>query len=193
VSGTSDSPNSDAGFDGFDGFEHPDLASIGAAMRAEWRIEEELATADAVEQWRHGRTFADWLTERMIAGDEVALDLGERRFTGRIVEVGHDLLSLRGRFGRVDVHLTPSTPLQLVVVERSTAAGARPVLQRTFRDALVPRQGRGRVTVATTLEPSGIDGELFVGLDFVTIAVAGGGPEVAVPVESVLWVARTED
>ena len=71
----------------------PDLGGVAGEMRSAWRAEQEDATADAATAWRHGRTLADWLTERMHAGDRVAVTLAERRFTGLVNEVGADLIA----------------------------------------------------------------------------------------------------
>ena len=65
-----------------DGLEHPDLAGVAGEMRAEWRAEQEAAATDAAAQWRHGRTLADWLRERMHAGDRIAVHVGDQSFVG---------------------------------------------------------------------------------------------------------------
>src|SRR5437763_13568174 len=83
-----------------DGLDHPDLAGVGADMRAEWRDEQEAATEDAAAQWRHSRTLADWLTQRTHAGDRIAISVGAQRFAGLVEEVSDDLIGLRARVGR---------------------------------------------------------------------------------------------
>jgi hypothetical protein len=169
-------------------FEHPDLAPLGAAMRSEWRAEEEAATRDAAEQWRRSRSLADWLVERMHAGDIVAVSVGPQRFTGTIEEVGPDLVALRCTFGRVDVHTADATPLAVQVVEHATAGGRRASSRRRFRDVVVAREAAGLVRVGSATMPDGIEGAVRASRDFVTVVRHGGG-EVAVPFASVWWTA----
>jgi len=83
---------------------HPDLSGVAGEMRAEWRAEQEAAAADAAAQWRHGRTVADWLCERMHAGDRIAVTVATQSFVGLGDEVGADLLLERGRAAQVGAH-----------------------------------------------------------------------------------------
>jgi hypothetical protein len=167
---------------------HPDLAHVAGEMRAEWRAEQDAATADAVAQWRHARTIADWLRDRMHAGDLVGATVPAHRFVGRVDEVGADLVALRGSSGRVEIHLGVAAPLAFEMVEHATSGGTRSAQNRGFRDALVARDAHRDVTVATTLHPEGIRGTLLVGRDFVSV-VADSGTETAVPLAQVVWVA----
>ena len=166
--------------------DHPDLAGVGAEMREEWRAETEAATADAAEQWRHGRTLKDWLEERMHAGDRIAVVVGEQRFTGLVEESGDDLIALQAFFGRVDIHLTGGLPFAIEIHEHATSGGTRARERRNFHDALMARDGR-EVTVGTILAHDGIDGTLYVGRDFVSI-VAKLGAETVIPLQYVAWV-----
>lgn len=166
-------------------FEHPDLAPLGSSMRAEWRADQEAALADAARPWRHGRSLVDWLVERMHAGDEVTLAIGAQRFVGEVVEVGPDLASLAGGFGRVDVNLDTAAPFQLQLTGHPRAGGTRATRRRMFRDALLAIEDE-RVTLATTRHDDGLAGRLAVGQDFVSIA--GDECETVVPLAHVAWV-----
>src|ERR1700686_513180 len=85
--------------------DHPDLTGVAGEMRAEWRAEQEAAAADAAAQWRHNRSLADWLRERMPAGDRIAVTIAAQSFVGLVEEVGNDLLALRCSSGRVEIHV----------------------------------------------------------------------------------------
>ena len=168
--------------------QHPDLARVASEMRAEWRAEQEAATADAVAQWRHARTLADWLRDRMHAGDLVGVCVLGQRFTGRVEEVGADLVALRGSRGRVEVHVADTVPVAFELVEHATSGGTRGGERRGFRDALVARDGQEDLAIAALQLPAGIRGTLLVGRDFVTV-VAASGAETVVPIAQVAWVA----
>jgi hypothetical protein len=168
--------------------QHPDLASVGGDMRAEWRAEVEAATDDAVAQRRLGRSLEDWLTERMHAGDRIAIALGDQRFAGFVEETGPDLIALRAAFGRVDVHLVPGLPMFIEMHEHATSGGTRATSRRTFHDALLARDGHDDQTVGCVHDIEGLDGTLHVGTDFVSV-IAKLGAETVVPLSSVVWVA----
>ena len=168
--------------------DHPDLTAIAGEMRAEWRAGQESATADAAAQWRHNRTLADWLRERMHAGDEIAVTLAAARFVGFVEEVGDDLVAVRCPSGRVEIHVCAGIPIAVEVVEHATDGGTRALARRGFRDALVARDAQTGVSVGTLARPDGIDGSLLVGRDFVTV-VARDGTETIVPIDHVAWVA----
>ncbi len=170
--------------------EHPDLIGIAGEMRAEWRAEQETATADAAAQWRHGRTVADWLCERMHAGDRIAVMVAAQSFVGLVDEVGSDLLALRCAFGRVEIHVSAGIPISFELVEHATHGGTRATTRRDFRAALLAREAQSGVSVGTLQRPEGIDGTLAVGRDFVTIAT-GTGAETVVPIADIAWVTAT--
>jgi hypothetical protein len=170
-----------------DPVEHPDLARVAGEMRAEWRAEQDAAAADAAAHWRHTRTLTDWLYDRMHAGDVVGASVLDRRFVGRVEEVGLDVVALRGSFGRVEIHVADATPVAFELVEHATRGGTRSSRRRAFRDVLMARDAQADITVATALHPSGIRGTLLVGRDFVTV-VAGMGIETVVPIAQVAWV-----
>jgi hypothetical protein len=156
-------------------------------MRAEWRDEQDLATADAQAQWRHGRTLSDWFEERAAAGDRIAVTVGGQRFAGFVEEVGPDLLGLRCAFGRVDVHVVPGVSILVEMADKAMSGGTRPRAHRSFYDALLARDGHADSSVGTLHDPEGLDGALWVGADFVSV-VARLGAESVVPVDNVLWV-----
>jgi len=170
-----------------DGLEHPDLQGVAGEMRAEWRAETEAATEDAATAWRHGRTLQDWLAERANAGDRIAVTIGGQRFAGLVEETGPDLVGLRAVFGRVDLHLVPGLPLVIELIDHPRAGGARPRTGRTFRDALIERDGRSDTSVGSFLHPDGVDGTLYVGQDFISV-VAMRGAETVLPLQYVTWV-----
>jgi hypothetical protein len=166
---------------------HPDLAAVGGEMRAQWRAETEAATEDAAAQWRHARTLVDWLTERMHAGDKIAVVVSGQRFAGTVEEAGPDLIALRAVFGRVDIHLMPGISLFVEMHDKATVGGQRAQSSRTFREALLVRDGRDDQSVGTVHDPEGLDGALFVGADFLSV-VAKLGRETVVPLDAVTWV-----
>lgn len=171
-----------------DELDHPDLTGVSAEMRAEWRAEQEVATADAAAQWRHSRSLEDWLGERMHAGDRIAVTVGDQRFAGHVEETGEDLLAIRAAFGRVDIHLTPGLPLLIELHDHATSGGTRAKSRRTFRDALLERDGRDDQTIGCLYDLEGLDGTVYVGSDFVSV-VAKLGAETVVPLQYVVWAA----
>lgn len=169
---------------------HPDLAAAAAALREEWRAEQEAATRDAHESLRHRLTLADRLREHMHRGDRLAVVVcGVQRFVGTVVEVGADLVAVRSPFaGRIDVHLAAGVPFAYEVFERGGgghrgdgAAGGR------FHHALVRREQDAEVTLGTVHDPAGVDARLVVGADHVVL-VARAGAETVVPISQVAWV-----
>lgn len=172
-----------------EGVPHPDLAGVGAEMRAEWRDEQEAATADAAAQWRHSRTLADWFAERMHSGDRIAISIGDQRFTGLVDEIGTDFVGLRAVHGRVDIHLVGGLALEIELVDHPTSGGHRGHTGRTFHDALIERDGQTDLTVGSISDLEGHDGTLFVGADFVSV-VAKLGRETVLPLQYVVWVSR---
>jgi hypothetical protein len=173
-----------------DGLDHPDLARVGASMRAEWHADADVATREAEEQWRRSRTIVDWLLERMHAGDTIAASCAGQRFTGRVDEVGPDVVGMRTAFARIDVHLAPGSvgAAQFELVERASSGGWRSSTRRTFRDVVIAREQADQVTVGTLDAPAGIDCRLFAGRDFATLVLPDGG-ELAVPFAAMSWIA----
>jgi hypothetical protein len=164
------------------------LGEVGGQMREEWRAEQESAAADAASQWRHSRKLTDWLTERMHAGDRVAIISGAQRFTGAVEETSDDLVALLGMFGRVDIHVAPGLPLSISLEEAAHEGGQRAKSSRSFHDVLLERDGRDDLSVGTSQEHEGLDGTLHVGADFVSV-ITRMGFETVVPLAFVTWVA----
>ena len=167
--------------------DHPDLANAAGEMRAEWRAEQDAATADAAAQWRHGRGIADWLRDCMHAGDRIAVSVADREFVGLVDEVGADLVAVRGQFGRVEIHMCAGVPLSFAIVEHAREGGTRATATRGFRDALLAHDGQTGVRVGTVQCPEGIEGTLLVGRDLVSV-VTSVGTETIVPIAHVAWV-----
>ena len=167
--------------------DHPDLTGIAGEMRAEWRAEQEAAAADAAAQWRHSRNLAGWLHDRMHAGDRVAVTIAAQSFVGLVEEVGDDLCALRCASGRVEIHVCAEIPIAFQVAEHATEGGTRALARRGFREALLARDGQAGLRVGTLLQPEGIDGALFLGRDFISIATHAGA-ETVVPIAQVAWV-----
>jgi hypothetical protein len=156
-------------------------------MRAEWRAEQEAATADAVAQRRLGRSLEDWLVERMHAGDRIAVGIGNQRFAGLVEETGPDLIGLRAAFGRIDIHLTPGYPMHIELHDHATSGGERAVGRRSFREVLLERDGRDDQSVGCVHDLDGVDGTLEVGTDFVSV-IAKRGAQTVIPLQYVVWV-----
>jgi hypothetical protein len=164
------------------------LAEVGGQMRAEWVAEQEVATQDAAAAWRHSRCLSDWLTERMHAGDRIAVTVLSTRYAGTVEESSEDLIALRGVFGRVDIHVSHGIPIFIEIVDRVTEGGERAPHNRSFHEALIARDGRDDLSIGTLHEPDGLDGTLFVGKDFISV-VTKLGVETVVPIQYVTWVA----
>ncbi|MFM7225088.1 MAG: hypothetical protein ACKO1Y_06615 [Actinomycetota bacterium] len=169
-----------------EGLDQPGLAGVAAGVRAEWRDEQEAADADAATMWRRSRSLTDWLTDRMHAGDWVAVVVGGTRIAGSVEEVGPDLVALRDEFGRTDVNLAVPLPVAFAVRDRVGHGGRRAATARNFRDAVAARDG-DEVRVAALAVPEGRIGRLRVARDFVLV---GHGPEeLVLPLAQTAWVA----
>jgi hypothetical protein len=167
---------------------HPDLGSVGAAMRSTWAAEQDDASRDAQENFQRNQTLREWLIAAMHAGDRLAVTIVDQRFTGVVEEVGDDLLALRAMFGRVDLHLAPGIPLHIEVVDHPVAGGARGRTDGSFASAVAARDPAADMSVGTTFHPDGLDGLITAGRDFVTIRAKAGAVTV-VHLAQVAWVA----
>jgi hypothetical protein len=149
-------------------------------MREEWRTEQEAATDDAAEQWRHSRTLLDLARDHMHRGDRVTITVAGHRAVGEVVEVAGDRIallddSLPGDAHRVDVHVVESVPLILRVVERARAGGRSGARTATFRARLLELEAAGGpVAVASAIDSELFVGRLSVGTDLVIVASASG-------------------
>jgi hypothetical protein len=149
-------------------------------MREEWRSEQEAATDDAAEQWRHSRTLLDLARDHMHRGDRVAITVAGHRCAGVIIEVARDRIALLdevvpGEERRADVHVVDSIPLTLRVVERARAGGRSGAHTATFRARLLELEAAGApVAVSTAVDTEAFVGTLSVGTDLVVIAATVG-------------------
>jgi hypothetical protein len=144
-------------------------------MREEWRAEQEAATRDAAEQWRHSRTLLDLAREHMHRGDRVAITVAGHRTVGAIIEVASDRIALLDETVRTDVHVTDAVPLAFGVVERALAGGRTGARTASFRARLLELETAGApVAVATSIGPDPFIGTLSVGTDLVVVATAAG-------------------
>lgn len=156
-------------------------------MRAEWRAEQDAATSEAQGQWERGHSLVDWLTQRMHAGDRVAVTVLRQRFSGTVAEVSADLVALNANFGRVDIQVAPGIPVRIELDDHPPAGGRRSDSHRTFREALLVREDGAEVSVGTLFEPEGVDGTLTVGADYVRVT-AKMGLETVAPIAQVGWI-----
>jgi len=104
-----------------------DIGDAASVVRAEWRADEEEWTRAGLERWRHERSLLDLLRECMHRGDTIALSLslGTFTFTGCVIAVGVDLVTLNLADGPVDVCCNPEAPLVVRVTERARSGGTR--------------------------------------------------------------------
>ena len=169
----------------------PDLGAAGAAMREEWRAEQEAATRDAAEQWRHSRTLLDLARDHMHRGDRVAITVAGHRAVGAIIEVASDRIALLDGSddgARSDVHVTDALPLAFSVVERARSGGRTGARTSSFRARLLELEAAGSpVVLATAIGPDPFTGNLSVGTDLVVIAT-GAGTEFVVALSAVAFV-----
>lgn len=165
----------------------PDLAATGAAMREEWRAEEEMFTGAAATRWSHSRTLADLATECLHRGDTVTVVTGGATFTGSLVDVRADLLALRTASGRVDVNLAAPTVLR--VASHASEGGARAgVGASSFRARLEELEAAAAdVTIGTALLDDALRGRLVLGRD--QLGLEHEGATTYVSLGAVAWIA----
>src|SRR3954468_2445027 len=167
---------------------HSQADATVTAMREEWRAEQDVATADAADEWRHRRTLRDIALETLHRGDPIVALLGHVRFHGDVEAIGPDLLAMRTGSGRDDVHLHDGVPIMLQVGERVKEGGGRETgSDGDFRRALLARARFGEVTLGCTLLEEPLDGRLVVGADHVCL-IGRGGAETYFPFWSVSYV-----
>ena len=151
----------------------------GAAIREEWRTEQEAATEDAAEQWRHSRTLLD-LTRSPTRIDRMAITVAGHRVVGEIIEVARvDRIALlnsacpahaAGR--RAGRRLGAA---RVRVVESARAGGRSGAHARRSGPGCSSSKLRGGpVVVATVVDAEVLVGALTVGTDLVVIATTLG-------------------
>ena len=172
---------------------NPDAEATVTAMREEWRAEQDAATADAADDWRHRRTLRDIALETLHRGDPIVALLPNVRFHGEVEAIGPDLIALRTVSGRVDVHLHDGVPLMLQVGERVKDGGGRETVgDGDFRSSLIARENAGEMTLGCTLLAEPLDGRIVVGADHVCL-IGRGGAETYLPFASVAYVMPRRD
>lgn len=172
----------------------PDLAAVGARVRAEWRSDEEMWAREAARRWAHGRRIGDVLREYAARGDRVSIDVAGCTFDGVVGAVGDD---------RVDVVTAAAVVTIRTALAHSFGALAAPLLvRRSYRaraggcrvpSALVTFVARMReleesarpVRVGTYLSGE-LTGVVVVGADH---AIVRGTDDVVVPLAWVAYVA----
>jgi hypothetical protein len=156
------------------------LGATGAAMRAEWRTEQEGVTDDAAEQWRHSRTLLDLARDLMHRGDHVTITVAGHLATGMIVEVASDRIAVlddsrRAASERTDVHVVDSVPLTFRVTQRARSGGRSGTPAASFRARLLELEAAGEpVVITTTMDAVSFKGSLSVCADLVVIVTATG-------------------
>jgi hypothetical protein len=164
------------------------LGAAGAAMREEWRAEQDAETRDAAEQWRHSRTLLDLAREHMHRGDRVAITVVGHRTVGTIIDVATDRIALLDDTTRTDVHVCEALPLAFTVVERARAGGRTGARSASFRARLLELETGGMpVVVATAIGPDPLTGSLSVGTDLVAVKT-GAGDETVIALSAVAFV-----
>jgi hypothetical protein len=158
----------------------PDLGATGAAMREEWRTEQEALTGDAAEHWRHSRTLLDLARDLMHRGDRVAITVAGHRAMGVVVEVASDRIAVLDARAdraspRTDVHVVDSVPLTFRVIERARSGGRSGAPAASFRARLLELEAAGEpVVITTAMDAVSFKGTLNVCADLLVIATASG-------------------
>ena len=164
------------------------LGDAAAAVRAEWRADEEEWTRAAVERWQHRRTLLDVIRECMLRGDTIALRLGDITFTGLVQGMGDDLVALDARGGRVDVRVDEHTPIVVRVHERARTGGTRGDAITNFRARLLELEMDGlNVEIGADAAGGVVGGDITVGRDHV-IVHHDEEAETVIALAAVAWV-----
>jgi hypothetical protein len=160
-----------------------------AAVRAEWRADEEQWARAALERWEHNRGLADVMRDCMHRDDVVTCELPIVTWTGAVAAVGVDVACLDVGGTPVDIRLTADAPFVLRV-----RAGTGPAARdhgglTTFIARLRELDGTG-VCIGT---PAGsLEGRMRLGRDQLRLTDRDGGVAY-VPSGSVWWVRALDD
>jgi hypothetical protein len=156
----------------------PELAALGARLRAEWRADEEEWTQAAAQRWAHERRLSDVLREYAARGDRVTIETAGRAFRGTVVAVGDDRVDLDTGGVAVTVRTAfapgPARMVAPIVVWRSgvaRAGGLRlPAALVSFRARLLELEAAGvRVRVGLASNGTELCGRMQVGRDHVLV------------------------
>lgn len=156
----------------------PALRAAAARLRHEWRLDEEETARDAFAAWRHTRTLEQVLRESMARGDRVEVRVHGHELRGVIVDLAHDLLSLREAPGRprVDLRHGADVPLAVRVLVPAVAQGrVGGGEDGDFRGRLLGREeSEEPCRVYLVGEPEPLVGRIVVGDDVVDVIADDG-------------------
>ncbi len=160
------------------------MADAAAAVRAEWRAEEERWSLAALEQWEHGRTLADVVRDCMHRGDSVTLTYADVVWTGSLRAVGTDVARLDRGGIRVDVRLAADAPFVLRPHPGTDDGTRGDATVTTFTARLRELDG---TTVCIGTLTGEIEGMMRTGRDQVRV-IDGSAGVAYVPADSIWWV-----
>jgi hypothetical protein len=160
-----------------------DWSDRAAAVRAEWRAEEQQWSRAALEQWEHGRALVDIARDAMHRGDTVTFAFPSIVWSGEIIAVGHDVARLDADFSRVDIRLAADAPFVLRIRSGPRAAGRTDATMSTFVVRLRERDGTD-VSIGTA--HGALEGTLRIGRDQLRLTDRDGG-SAYVPIASAWW------
>ena len=164
-------------------------ADGAAAVRAEWRADEEEWSRAALEHWEHGRSLADVARACMHRGDPVTVAFATVAWSGVIVGVGNDVARLDVVARRVDVRLAADAPFVLRVRRGSSRSARTDTTLTTFTARLRELDGT-EVCIGASGEV--LEGRLRVGRDQLRLT-DDDGDCAYVPTGSVWWVRPLDD
>src|SRR2546421_879295 len=162
---------------------HRDLGEVAAAIRSELRLEAEEAEREAALSAAMRRSLSDVARELMAHGDTVALDVGERTFTGAITGVASDLVTIEAAGTRVDVRLGSLASIRVVKRARTGGMRGAPRDSTGLRARLLELQLSGQeVEAGGTPAPRPVVGPLALAGEALLPVGAAAGPDDVLPV-----------
>jgi hypothetical protein len=172
---------------------------VGAQVRAEWRVDEEMWSREAARRWAHSRRMTDVLRGHAARGDRIAVDVAGCTFVGEVGAIGDDRVDVITVAGVVSVHTALAggfgaiaAPLVIRRSHRARAGGRRvPSALVTFPGRLRELEVADRaVRLGTFVTSRELTGTLIVGADHITVR---GADDVVVPLAWVAYVAETSE